>query len=151
MRKSTDGKVCQCESYAAVTERAALASGRWLGRGDEQGAQEAAISGMRAALDQIPIDGKVVVGAAVEDDGVLAPDAVVGAGGEPVDLAVDPLEGPSVVARGGSGAMAMVAVGDPGSFPRLPQMYMRKMAVGPAARGCIDLRRPVADNVRSVR
>ena len=57
VRKTGDGKVCQCESFAAVTERAALASGRWLGRGDIEGAQEAAISGMRAALDLIPIEG----------------------------------------------------------------------------------------------
>jgi fructose-1,6-bisphosphatase II len=67
-----------------------------------------------------------------------------------VDLAVDPLEGRSVVARGDYGAMAMIAVGDAGSFPSLPQMYMRKMAVGPVARGKIDLRRPVGDNVRAI-
>jgi fructose-1,6-bisphosphatase II len=67
-----------------------------------------------------------------------------------VDLAVDPLEGRSVVARGDYGAMAMIAVGDAGSFPSLPHMYMRKMAVGPVARGKIDLRRPVGDNVRAI-
>jgi fructose-1,6-bisphosphatase II len=75
---------------------------------------------------------------------------VVGGGGQQVDLAVDPLEGPSVVARGGYGAMAMIAVGDPQTLPRLPQMYMRKMAVGPVARGRIDLSRSVAENVRSI-
>jgi len=141
--------VCQCESFATVTERAALASGRWLGRGDEEGAQEAAVSGMRAALDLISIEGTIVIGAG-EDGGPLAPGAVVGSGGQPVDLAVDPLEGPSVVARGGHGAMAMIAVGDPGALPRFPEMYVRKMAVGPVARGRIDLAIPVADNVRAI-
>jgi fructose-1,6-bisphosphatase II len=149
VRRTGDGKDCQCETFAAVTERAALASGRWLGRGDLEGAQEAAISGMRAALDSIPISGRIVIGAESED-GALEPDVVVGTGGQELDLAVDPLEGPSVVARGGPGAMAMLAAGDPGSFLRVPQMYMRKMAVGPVARERIDLRRSVADNVRAI-
>jgi fructose-1,6-bisphosphatase II len=149
VRKSEDGAACQCEAFAAVTERAALAGGRWLGRGDVEGAAEAAISGMRAALDGMPIEGRIVIGPG-EDGQALAADAIVGGGGQPVDLAVDPLEGPSVVARGGHGAMAMVAVGDPGTLPRLPQMYMRKMAVGPVGRGRIDLRKPVADNVRAI-
>jgi fructose-1,6-bisphosphatase II len=149
VRKTGDGKLCQCEAFAAVTERAALASGRWLGRGDFEGAQEAAISGMRAALDLTPIEGRIVIGAG-EDDGLLAAHEVVGAGGQPVDLAVDPLEGPSVVARGDHGAMAMIAVGDPGTLLRVPQMYMRKMAVGPVARDRIDLRKPVADNIHAI-
>jgi fructose-1,6-bisphosphatase II len=67
-----------------------------------------------------------------------------------VDLAHDPLEGRGVVARGGYGAMSMVAVGDPGSFQQLPDMYMRKMAVGPKARGSIDLKKPVGDNIRAI-
>jgi fructose-1,6-bisphosphatase II len=149
VRTSGDGSVCQCETFASVTERAALASGRWLGRGDEEGALESAVSGMRSALDLMPIEGRIVTGAD-DESGVLSVDAVVGGGGQAVDLAVDPLEGPSVVARGGYGAMAMVAAGDPGALPRLPQMYMRKMAVGPVARGRIDLRRPVAENVNAI-
>jgi len=149
VRTTGDGTVCQCEAYAAVTERAALAGGRWLGRGDVEGAAEAALSGMRAALDLMPIEGRVVIGAG-EEGSELAVDAAVGGGGQRVDLAVDPLEGGSVVARGGYGAMAMIAVGDPGTMPRLPQMYVRKMAVGPVARGRIDLARPIADNVRAI-
>jgi fructose-1,6-bisphosphatase II len=73
-----------------------------------------------------------------------------GIGGEPVDLALDPLEGRGVVARGGPGAMSMIAVAEPGSLLALPQMYMRKMAVGPRARGHIDIQRPVGDNVRAI-
>src|SRR2546427_10968868 len=83
---------CICESYARVTERSALASARWLGRADEDGAQEAACSGMQEALEQLPIEGQIVIGAA-EEAGALAAGEHIGAGGEPVDLALDPLEG----------------------------------------------------------
>ena len=140
---------CRCEAYAAVTERAALAGGRWLGRGDVAGAEEAAVDAMRGALDELPIAGKIVVGREAEED-PLAIEKTVGSGGLEADLAVDPIEGASVVARGDYGAMAMIAVGDAGAFPRLPNMYMRKMAVGPVARGRIDLTRPIGDNIRAI-
>ena len=140
---------CQCEAFAAVTERAALASGRWLGRGDVKGAEEAAASAMRAGLDEMVIEGRIVVGSDEEGD-PLAIDSLVGRGGEEVDLACDPLEGRSVVARGDYGAMSMIAIGGREAFPRLPNMYMRKLAVGPVARGRIDLARPIGDNVRSI-
>jgi fructose-1,6-bisphosphatase II len=140
---------CGCEAFAAVTEAAALASGRWLGRGDVEGAERAASTAMRDGLDELAIDGRIVVGSE-DPDGSLSIGTRVGRGGMEVDLAVDPLEGRSVVARGDYGAMAMIAVGDAGSFPSLPQMYMRKMAVGPVAREKIDLRLPVGDNVRAI-
>jgi fructose-1,6-bisphosphatase II len=140
---------CGCEAFAAVTEAAALASGRWLGRGDIEGAERAAATAMREGLDELAIDGRIVVGSEDSSD-ALSIGTRVGRGGMEVDLAVDPLEGRSVVARGDYGAMAMIAVGDAGSFPSLPEMYMRKMAVGPIARGKIDLRRPVGDNVRVI-
>jgi fructose-1,6-bisphosphatase II len=140
---------CRCEAYAAVTERAALASGRWLGRGDVAGAEKAAIEAMREVLDQMPLEGKLVVGREGAD-AALGVGTTVGRGGTPVDLAVDPIEGASVVARGDYGAMAMLAVGEAGALPSLPDMYMRKMAVGPVARGRIDLTRPIADNLRAI-
>jgi len=140
---------CGCEAFAAVTEAAALASGRWLGRGDVEGAERAASTAMRDGLDELAIDGRIVVGSEDSED-ALSIGTRVGRGGMEVDLAVDPLEGRSVVARGDYGAMAMIAVGDAGSFPSLPQMYMRKMAVGPVAREKIDLRRPIGDNVRAI-
>jgi fructose-1,6-bisphosphatase II len=143
------GHLCLCEGFARVTESAALASARWLGRADQAAAQEAAISAMQDALEQIPIEGSVVLGAA-EDSGILTVGERVGAGGRAVDLALDPLEGAGIVARGGSGAMAMVAVGEPGSFQTLPDMYMRKMAVGPVARGRIDLTQPIAHNIEAI-
>jgi fructose-1,6-bisphosphatase II len=143
------GHLCLCEGFARVTESAALASARWLGRADQAAAQEAATSAMQDALEQIPIEGSVVLGAA-EDSGILTVGERVGAGGRAVDLALDPLEGAGIVARGGSGAMAMVAVGEPGSFQTLPDMYMRKMAVGPVARGRIDLTQPIAHNIEAI-
>jgi fructose-1,6-bisphosphatase II len=140
---------CLCESYARVTERAALAAARWLGRADEDAAEEAAFSGMRLALERMPIDGNVVIGGTEEGE-PLAVGSRIGAGGPPVDLAIDALEGRGVVARGGYGAMALIAVGAPGSLPTLPDMYMRKMAVGPVARSKIDLLRPVVENIRAI-
>jgi fructose-1,6-bisphosphatase II len=140
---------CLCEGYARVTERASLAGARWLGRADREGAEEATFSAMRHALDAMPITGRIVIGAP-EDDAFLPAGAVVGAGGEEVDLALDPLEGRGVVARGGPGAMSMIAVGDPGSLLTLPDMYMRKMAVGPRARGAIDLGKRIEENVRAI-
>ncbi len=140
---------CQCQAYLRATERAALVSARWLGRADEDAAEEAAATGMRATLDILRISGRVVFGS-LEDSGGLTPGAIVGAGGKEVDLALDPLEGRGVVARGGYGAMSMIAVGDPGRFTTLPDIYMRKMAVGPRARGSIDLLRPVGENIEAI-
>jgi fructose-1,6-bisphosphatase II len=140
---------CLCESYARTTERAAVAGARWLGRADELAAEEAAAAGMREELELLPIDGRIVIGGPGEGE-VLEGGARIGSGGETVDLAVDPLEGGGIVARGGSGAMSMIAVGEPGSLQTLPDMYMRKMAVGPVARGKIDLRRTVAENIQAI-
>jgi fructose-1,6-bisphosphatase II len=140
---------CLCDSYARTTERAALAGARWLGRADEVAAQEAAAAGMRGELELLPIDGRIVIGGAGEVE-TLEEGVKIGSGGERVDFAVDPLEGSAIVARGGSGAMSMIAVGEPGSLQTLPDMYMRKMAVGPVARGKIDLLRPVAENIEAI-
>jgi fructose-1,6-bisphosphatase II len=140
--------LCQCEVYARVTERAALAGARWLGRADQESADRAASSAMRAGLDQLPIDGRIVIGGAEGEE--LPVGGALGLGGPPVDLALDPLEGRGVVARGGNGAMSMIAIGEPRSFIQLPNMYMRQLAVGPRARGHIDLRRSVTENVEAV-
>src|SRR5436309_14224486 len=83
---------CVCETYARATERAALAGARWLGRGDQTGAEEAAFSGMRHALELMSISGRIVIGA-LEGSGDLAIGDEIGGGGDHVDLAVDPLEG----------------------------------------------------------
>jgi fructose-1,6-bisphosphatase II len=139
---------CLCTRYARATEWAALAGARWLGRADEEAAETAAANGMKAALDQLPIDGQIVIGARTGE--ALQAGGSVGAAGDRVDLALDPIEGRGVVARGGVGAMAMLAVAPEGALVQLPDMYMRTIAVGPRARAVIDLNRPVADNVNQV-
>ncbi|MGN6190405.1 MAG: fructose-bisphosphatase class II, partial [Conexibacter sp.] len=103
------GRYCLCESYARVTERSALSGARWLGRADQDGAELDAADAMRQALEMLPIDGHVVIGAGGDDE-MLGLGQRVGAGGEQVDLALDPLEGRGVVARGAGGAMSMIAV-----------------------------------------
>jgi fructose-1,6-bisphosphatase II len=140
---------CLCESYARATERAALAAARWLGRANDESAEKEAADSMRRALDNFQIQGRIVIGSADEDSPLRAGEDI-GAGGPPVDLAVDPLEGRGVVARGGNGAMSMIAVGDRGSLLNLPDMYMRKMAVGPRAHGSIDLLKPLAQNIAAI-
>ena len=104
---------------------------------------------MRWSLDHLPIRGRVVLGSP-DDSAGLTPGATVGSGGDDVDLALDPLEGGGVVARGGNGAMSMIAAGEPETFRTLPEMYMRKLAVGPRARGSIDLLQPVAANIEAI-
>jgi fructose-1,6-bisphosphatase II len=142
-------QACLCQSYVRATERAALAGARWLGRADQEAAEEAACEGMHAALAIQPIRGRVVIGSG-EGARLLGVGTVLGSGGPEVDLALDPLEGRGVVARGGYGAMSMIAVGEPGSLMTLPNIYMRKMAVGPRARGRISLDRPIAENIRAI-
>jgi fructose-1,6-bisphosphatase II len=137
---------CLCGLFARATEWAALGGARWLGRDDEEAAEESAEVAMLAALSELPIDGRIVIG----PEHHLEVGTAVGVGGAAFDLAVDPLEGGGIVARGGNGAMSMIAVGPPGSLLRLPDMYMRRMAVGPRAKGKIDLTRPVTDNVAAI-
>jgi len=139
---------CICESFARATERAALAAARWLGRAEQEAAEESARAAMSDALDLLPIEGRIVIGA--EDGGTLDVGSVVGLGGQAFDLALDPLEGPGIVARGGNGAMSMIAVGEPKSLLTLPDMYMRKVAVGPVARGRIDIGRPIGENIAAI-
>jgi fructose-1,6-bisphosphatase II len=141
-------ETCPCALFARATEWAALAAARWLGRDDQDAAEGAAEGAMLAGLSELPVSATIVIGS--DEDGVLPGGAVVGAGGQAFDLALDPLEGRGVVARGGTGAMSMLAIGPPGSLLRLPDMYMRRMAVGPRARGRIDLTRPVGENVAAI-
>jgi fructose-1,6-bisphosphatase II len=139
--------LCLCATYLRATERAALAGARWLGRADQESAEEAAVSGMRGGLDELPMTGRVLIGAG---DGEASMPDTLGAGGIEVDLALDPLEGRGVVARGGNGAISMIVAAEPGKLRRLPDMYMRTIAAGPLARGRISLLAPVGDNVRAI-
>ena len=140
---------CLCTELVSVTERSALAAGRYLGRGDPAQADKAASEAMVAALRNVPLSGSVVIGRP-EEGHMLEIGARVGGGGRDMELAVDPIEGRPVLARGQSGALSILAAADHGGMTPLPRMYMKKMAVGPVARGCIDLRRPVRENLEAI-
>lgn len=135
-----------------VTEAAALASARWMGRGMKNEADDAATSAMRDVLDTVPMKGTVVIGEGEMDEApMLYIGEKLGNGyGPRVDVAVDPLEGTSIVASGGSNALAVIAIADNGNLLHAPDMYMDKIAVGPEAAGCIDIEAPLIDNLKAV-
>lgn len=138
--------------FARVTEAAALASARWMGRGDKIAADDAAVKAMRAVFDTVHIDGTVVIGEGEMDEApMLYIGEKVGTGQAPkVDVAVDPLEGTNIVAKGLTGAIAVIAVAEEGCLLHAPDMYMDKIAVGPKAKGCINLDAPVRENLVAV-
>ena len=138
--------------FARVTEAAALASARWVGRGNKEAADDAAVQAMRAVFDTIRMDGTVVNGEGEMDEApMLYIGERVGSGEAPeLDVAVDPLEGTNIVAKGLSGAIAVVAIAEKGGLLHAPDMYMDKIAVGPAAKGRIHLDAPVHDNLANI-
>ena len=140
---------CPCTDLAAVTESSALAAGRYLGRGDVAAADQAASRAMREALAGVRVSGKLVIGREA-DDHDLSEGSQLGAGGRELDLACDPVGNGAAVAGGRPGALSILAASDPGGLMQVPRMYMRKMAVGPVAKGRIDLRRPVAENLEAI-
>ena len=141
-------ETCPCALFARATEWAALAAARWLGRDDQDAAEEAAEGAMLAGLAELPISATIVIGS--DEGGVLPVGAVGRRRRRGVRPRPRPARGRGVVARGGTGAMSMLAIGPPGSLMRLPDMYMRRMAVGPRALGRIDLTRPVGENVAAI-
>ncbi len=135
-----------------VTEAAALSSARWMGKGNKNDADDAATSAMRTVFDTIPMQGKVVIGEGEMDEApMLYIGEELGTGeGPDVDVAVDPLEGTSIVARGSWNALSVVAISDGGNLLHAPDMYMDKIAVGPEAVGKIDINAPVKENIENV-
>jgi fructose-1,6-bisphosphatase II len=135
--------------FSRVTEAAALAGYKWLGRGDKNVADNAAVEAMRIMLNDMDIDGEVVIGEGEIDDApMLYIGEHVGTGGEAVDIAVDPIEGTRMTAMGQNNAVAVLAVGEKGAFLRAPDMYMEKLVVGPNAKGCIDLNLSLEQNIK---
>lgn len=136
-----------------ATEAAALRAGRFMGRGDKEGADQAAVDAMRYALDSVDMEGIVVIGEGEKDQ---APMLYVGehlGNGQPpwVDVAVDPIDGTTLLAQGMPGAIAVVAIATQGSLFASPKiMYMEKIAVGERAATAIDITAPVGENVRNV-
>jgi len=136
-----------------VTEAAALAAGRFMGRGDKEGSDRAAVDAMRLVLNSVEMDGIVVIGEGEKDKApMLYNGETLGTGREPqVDIAVDPIDGTRLLALGKANSLATVALADRGSmFNPGPIVYMEKIAVGPEAKGCIDIQAPVAANLHSV-
>lgn len=135
-----------------VTEAAALASGRWMGRGNKDEADRAATEAMRDVFDTIPMKGTVVIGEGEMDEApMLYIGEKLGNGyGSRVDVAVDPLEGTNIVASGQWNALAVLAIADHGNLLHAPDMYMDKIAVGPESVGKVDINAPVLDNLKAV-
>ncbi|MDH7479878.1 MAG: class II fructose-bisphosphatase, partial [Syntrophomonadaceae bacterium] len=138
--------------FVRVTEAAALAAGRLMGRGDKEAADAAAVNAMRIVFDTVQIDGTVVIGEGEMDEApMLYIGERLGTGVPPrVDVAVDPLEGTNIVAKGLTGAISVVAAAEHGCLLNAPDMYMDKIAVGPRAAGKISLDLPPEENLREV-
>jgi fructose-1,6-bisphosphatase class II len=138
--------------FVRVTEAAALASARLMGRGDEKAADHAAVEAMRAMLNSISFDGRVVIGEGERDEApMLYIGERVGKGsGSKLDLALDPLEGTTICAQGGNNSMSVIAVAQEGKFLHAPDTYMRKIAVGPGLKGAIELDAPPEENLKRV-
>jgi fructose-1,6-bisphosphatase II len=138
---------------ARVTEAAALSAGRWMGRGDKEAADQAAVEAMRLVLSTISIDGVIVIGEGEKDRApMLFNGERVGNGSGPqVDVAVDPIDGTRPLAFGRTNSIATVAIAPHGSmFDPGPFVYMNKIAVGPEARGKINIEAPITDNLRAI-
>ena len=138
-----------------VTEAAAIAASELIGRGDEKAADAAAVEAMRGALNELPMDGTVVIGEGERDE---APMLYIGervgsaqGSGPRIDIALDPLEGTTITAKAGPNALAVLAIAENGCLLNAPDTYMEKLAIGPGyPEGTIDLTRSVGDNVRSI-
>ena len=136
--------------FVRVTEEAAIAAARSVGRGDKNGTDALAVDAMRSMFDTVHISGTVVIGEGELDEApMLYIGEQVGAGGDEVDIAVDPVEGTNLVAKGQNGAIAVIAIAPQGCLLHAPDMYI-KIAVGPRAKGCIDINAPVEENLARV-
>jgi fructose-1,6-bisphosphatase II / sedoheptulose-1,7-bisphosphatase len=137
---------------ARVTEAAALAAWQLMGRGDERAADQAAVNAMRKALNVLAIDGRVVIGEGERDEApMLYIGEKVGAGGPPIDIALDPLEGTTITAKGGQNALAVLAMAEKGGFLNAPDVYMDKIAVGAGLpEGVVDLDERPAVNLKNL-
>ena len=140
---------------ARVTEAAAIAASKWIGRGDNDAADAAAVEAMRQALNELPMDGTVVIGEGERDE---APMLYIGekvgcsdGDGPAIDIALDPLEGTTITAKAGPNALAVLAIAEQGCLLNAPDVYMEKIAIGPGyPAGTISLAKSVTDNVRAL-
>lgn len=140
--------------FVRITEAAALACSKWMGRGDEKAADKAAVDAMRKAFDSVRIDGTVVIGEGERDE---APMLYIGEkvgsktdDAPEIDIALDPLEGTTICATGGVGSISVIAVAEKGNFLHAPDTYMDKIACGAGAKGAIDIDATPTQNVKRV-
>jgi fructose-1,6-bisphosphatase II len=138
--------------FVRVTEAAALSCARLMGRGDERAADQAATEAMRRVLASVQINGTIVIGEGERDEApMLYIGEKVGTGsGSELDLAVDPLEGTTILATGGPNALAVIASAPKGNLFHAPDIYMEKIAVGPKAKGAVDITKPPAWNLKQI-
>lgn len=137
--------------FARVVEAAALRSGRLLGRGQKDAADGLAVDAMRQAFDSVRISGTVVIGEGEIDEApMLYIGEHVGVGGPEVDIAVDPIEGTNLIAKGQNGAIAVMAIAEKGGLLHAPDMYMEKLCVGPRGAGAIDITKSLTENIKNV-
>jgi fructose-1,6-bisphosphatase II len=151
MREASDRNLAL--ELVRVTEAAALMAGRWMGRGDKEAADQAAVDAMRAMLDTVAMDGVVVIGEGAKDQApMLYVGEVVGYADQPkVDIAVDPIDGTRLLAQGMPNSITTVAIAERGALLASPDvMYMQKIAVGPEAAGAIDIEDGVASNLERI-
>ncbi|WP_017196454.1 class II fructose-bisphosphatase [Bartonella birtlesii] len=136
-----------------VTERAAVAAARWRGRGDEKAADQAAVDAMRQELNRLPIDGTVVIGEGERDE---APMLYIGEkvgfqNGLAIDIALDPLEGTTICAKNLANSLAVIAIAEKGNLLYAPDVYMKKIAIGPGyPKGIVDIDASPADNIHAL-
>lgn len=140
--------------FVRITEAAALNCAKFMGRGEKDAADQAAVDAMRRAFDGVNVQGVVVIGEGERDEApMLYIGEKVGAGDEnspQIDIALDPLEGTNLCAYGAPGALAVIAVAERGNFLHAPDTYMDKIAVGPKGKGCIDIDASVEKNIKSL-
>lgn len=138
--------------FVRVTEAAALAVGPWVGRGQEKEADRAAVESMRKAFDSIRFDGTIVIGEGERDEAPMLyiGEKVGSRDGLKIDIACDPLEGTTITALGRSEAISVIAAAEAGGFLHAPDTYMEKLAVGPSARGVIDITRGATWNLKEI-
>lgn len=140
--------------FVRITEAAALASAKWIGSGQEKAADQAAVDAMRKAFDSVRMDGTVVIGEGERDE---APMLYIGEkvgnktdDAPAIDIALDPLEGTTICATGGVGSISVMAMAERGGFLHAPDTYMDKIAVGPEAKGCIDIDKSATENLNRI-
>lgn len=137
--------------FARVTEAAAINCAHWIGKGEKNMADGAAVEAMRKMFDTVAISGTVVIGEGEMDEApMLYIGEKVGKGGVEVDIAVDPLEGTNLTAKNMNGAIAVMAIAEKGGLLHAPDMYMDKIVVGPKAKGAIDINIPPEENMLNV-